>query len=686
MKRILILLSALLLTALGSDVYAQKTKTENDYNLKKAYEVLNEEKDEAKALDLVTKQLRETPDNVDALVLRVRLLRRKREFGQAFQDINHALKVNKPKKTEVANSTLHWWKAYIYQDMRDKENAAASFKTAYELAKKDNKENLQSIAFDYAQALYYLDDYAGADAIYRAMLKENEADQGAMVGLARNMIERKEYKDAVEILEKCRRYDADYAEVYRFLMQAYKGLGEENKAIDAGLDWFDKNDDAQADSIYVVLAKRPNYSEAGIKTRAKKSENPFTWKVFLCQYYEHLHKYAEAVKLYDEMEAEYGHYDAINVYRSDCYSELGLNELAIADISKAMEKDPDWNDFCRRGDYYRLAGNLDAAIADFTSAIEDEPRYAYPYYKRGWCYEMKGDMKKALAEYNLGIEMDEDYPYIYLMRGEVLQSQGNKAEADADFETVLQKDTIARGGSCRQYALHFLGRDKEAEEWMDRIIASDPERNGGYYDKACLFARMGRLDESLAALRVAFEKGFRDFAHLGLDDDMDPIRDLEGFKSLVAEYRAIHEAYLKDSDIVVPEREEQTTEIAVKRNPGGTFEIPCDINGLPLQMIFDTGASDVTISSVEANFMFKNGYLAEKDVKGKRYYQIANGQLSEGTVITLREVKIGDAVLHNVDASVVKSQKAPLLFGQSAMERFGTITIDNQNNKLIIRH
>ena len=156
MKRILILLSALLLTALGSDVYAQKTKTENDYNLKKAYEVLNEEKDEAKALDLVTKQLRETPDNVDALVLRVRLLRHKLEVGQALQDINHALKVNKPKKTEVANSTLHWWKAYIYQDMGDWQSAAASFKTAYELAQKDNKDNLQSISFDYAQALYSL--------------------------------------------------------------------------------------------------------------------------------------------------------------------------------------------------------------------------------------------------------------------------------------------------------------------------------------------------------------------------------------------------------------------------------------------------------------------------------------------------------------------------------------------------
>ena len=73
-------------------------------------------------------------------------------------------------------------------------------------------------------------------------------------------------------------------------------------------------------------------------------------------------------------------------------------------------------------------------------------------------------------------------------------------------------------------------------------------------------------------------------------------------------------------------------------------------------------------------------------IKGKKYYQIANGEISAGTVITLREVKIGDAVLRNVDASVVKSQKAPLLLGQSAMERFGTITIDNINNKLLIKH
>lgn len=634
MKKIVTLLTVTLLTVLSVNAYAQKNKTDNDYNLKKAYEVLQEENDEAKGLELVNKQLRETPDNVEAPLLRVRLLRRKNEFGQAPQDINHAIKVNKPKKTEVRNSTLHWWKAYIYEDMGDKVNAAASFKTACELARKDDKENLPSISFDYAQSLYDLGDYAGADAIYRKMLVLDEADQAAMAGLARNMIEREQYSEAID----------------------------------------------------KVMLKRLNYAEASIKTRIKKTENRFQWMAFLCQFYETSHQYAEAVRTYDEFEAEFGHYDEINVYRSDCYSELGLNELAIADISKAMEKDPDWQLYVRRGDYYWLNGDLDLAIADFNAAVEDAPKEGYCYYRRGWTYEMQGERKKAMEDYNMGLEMTQDYPYLYLMRGELLLLEGKKTEADADFEMVIQKDTIADNGSCRQYALYFLGRDNEAEEWMNKIIEEDPGNYGNYYDQACLYSRMGRLEESIAALRKSFEKGYLSFSHIRLDDDLDAVRDLPEFKALMEEYEAKHTEYLKQFELSMPEKEETVTEIAVKRNPGGTFEIPCDINGLALQMVFDTGASDVTISSVEADFMFKNGYLSEKDIKGKTYYQIANGQISEGTTITLREVKIGDAVLHNVDASVVKSQRAPLLLGQSAMERFGAITIDNQNNKLIIKH
>ena len=81
------------------------------------------------------------------------------------------------------------------------------------------------------------------------------------------------------------------------------------------------------------------------------------------------------------------------------------------------------------------------------------------------------------------------------------------------------------------------------------------------------------------------------------------------------------------------------------RKPGGTYEIPCEVNGLSLSFVFDTGASDVTLSAVEAIIMYRHGYLLDIDKTGTQQYIIANGDIVEGTTIKIRELKIGDIVL-----------------------------------------
>jgi len=117
---------------------------------------------------------------------------------------------------------------------------------------------------------------------------------------------------------------------------------------------------------------------------------------------------------------------------------------------------------------------------------------------------------------------------------------------------------------------------------------------------------------------------------------------------------------------------------------GGVYLIPCKVNALPLKFIFDTGASEVSISLTEALFMLKNGYLTESDIKGTVYYSIANGDIAEGTKINIQKIEVGKQTLYNVEASIVHSTEAPLLFGQSAMERFGKFTMDYPNSNLII--
>ena len=115
---------------------------------------------------------------------------------------------------------------------------------------------------------------------------------------------------------------------------------------------------------------------------------------------------------------------------------------------------------------------------------------------------------------------------------------------------------------------------------------------------------------------------------------------------------------------------------------GNLFAIPCKINGLPIKLLFDTGASGVSISLTEAMFMYKNGYLSDDDIGGTVYVQTANGDIVEDMEIVIREIEIGGLKITNIKATVSNSLNAPLLLGQSAIQKLGPIQLDG--NKLIV--
>lgn len=116
----------------------------------------------------------------------------------------------------------------------------------------------------------------------------------------------------------------------------------------------------------------------------------------------------------------------------------------------------------------------------------------------------------------------------------------------------------------------------------------------------------------------------------------------------------------------------------------GVFTVPCTVNGLPLRFILDTGASEVTISLTEAEFMIKNHLLSSEDLIATQTYQTANGRLSEGVKVILREIKFGDILMTNIVATIVLSDNAPLLLGQSVLSRIGKFQIDPLKNTLTI--
>lgn len=115
---------------------------------------------------------------------------------------------------------------------------------------------------------------------------------------------------------------------------------------------------------------------------------------------------------------------------------------------------------------------------------------------------------------------------------------------------------------------------------------------------------------------------------------------------------------------------------------GGIYKVPCTVNGVKMKFIFDTGASTVSMSQTMAQFLLDGDYLSTNDIKGLGQSQLADGSIVNHASIVLRDVEIGGMHLHDIRATVIEGQNAPLLLGQTAIEALGRISIEG--NRLII--
>lgn len=116
---------------------------------------------------------------------------------------------------------------------------------------------------------------------------------------------------------------------------------------------------------------------------------------------------------------------------------------------------------------------------------------------------------------------------------------------------------------------------------------------------------------------------------------------------------------------------------------GGVYLLPCVVNGVKMNFIFDTGASNVSISLTEALFLLKNGYLEDYDILGSSLSQVADGSIVENTEINLHSIEVNGIIITDVKAVVSNSIDAPLLLGQSAIQKLGKIEISGDSLYII---
>lgn len=667
-----------ILVLCSSAMLADNIKRPDSYNYSRGVEAINNNNAE-EALDYLNKEINEHPDNGYAFAWIALVRNYNEEFGRALTAANIAVK-KIPSKDKEYKAFAYGTRAKVYLNLEDTIQALKDYSQAINVMPDDDRLYNQRAQVYYEQGKYDL-----ADKDYLKMISLKEGDVMGYMGIGRNANAQKRYEDAIKQFDYVVKLEPNYSSAYSFRAESYIGLKKYNEAIDDVISALGIDRDRKAFYELQELADSAfEQTVAKLKVQKIKEPNEQSWDYDLGIVYERAAKYNKAIAYYKEsLEKESNIITASRI--SSCYDDLGDYDKALEYCNQAIALDSvKANYLYEKANILDNAGRTQEAIKTMSDYIANTPDEPAGYYQRGWFKDHSGDIEGALEDYTMAITLQPNEAYAYLNRGVLYRLKGENAKAESDFKQVVRLDSIPEDAECSFYAYYYLGQKDKAIEVLNTAL--DKDKKGNCYDAACLYSVMGEKEKALSYLRQSLEDGYRRFAHIKRDRDLNNIRNTEEFKVLMKEYEEKHlQEIVADAEGDDSAYELKVEEISFTKE-GGVCKVKCAINGLPLHFIFDTGATDVSISSVEATFMAKNDFLSSSDIIGKQNYQTADGNITEGTVINLKDVKLGSLHLNNIKASVVRNQAAPLLLGQSVLSKLGKIEIDNTKNVLRITH
>ncbi len=236
---------------------------------------------------------------------------------------------------------------------------------------------------------------------------------------------------------------------------------------------------------------------------------------------------------------------------ADCHSFLRLffasgdDSLDAADRAseRALQLDPDLSDaHASRGLALFLRNEFDQAEFHLRRAIEIDPQLYDPHYNSGRLRFAQGRMEEAAADFREACAIvPEAFDSWYLL-GMCYRRMGDEARArSADFECieaakrrVRSHPDDTRAWTMGAAVLAEMGEPERAERWIARAMAVDSEAPIIAYNAACVYARLGRVDEALKCLKTAVALLVVSRQWLENDPDLDPLRGDPRFQAFMA--------------------------------------------------------------------------------------------------------------------------------------------------------
>ncbi|MCK9616881.1 MAG: OmpA family protein [Lentimicrobiaceae bacterium] len=125
--------------------------------------------------------------------------------------------------------------------------------------------------------------------------------------------------------------------------------------------------------------------------------------------------------------------------------------------------------------------------------------------------------------------------------------------------------------------------------------------------------------------------------------------------------------------------------VAINILPNNNIEIPCIVDGFNRKIIFEKAEKDLTVSLEQTLKLLQDGAIGKSDFKGDAEKILAEGSVADKAVFTIKEMRIGDKTINNIEAIVSHRLKVPMMFGETILSKFSNFTIDEKKKQLIFK-
>ncbi|HRH67007.1 MAG TPA: tetratricopeptide repeat protein, partial [Bacteroidia bacterium] len=299
-----------------------------------------------------------------------------------------------------------------------------------------------------------LGNFNNAADLFAEVIRKDGSNAAAMYELANIYAEQKKYSDALFFSKSA--YQIDPSNPWYTL--SYADILQKNKKFDESADVLEKLVSAYPDRVdyYYEWASALLYAE----------------------------KPAEAIKVYDKLEAKTGVSKEISMQKARLYQRMNKNDKAVVELQKLIDYNP----------------------AD-----------AQSYGMLAELYQSMGQKEKALETYNKILQIDPENPFIHLSLADYYRNNGEKEKSVAELKKAFQNkdlDIETKLSILSSYyalvELHPELKD-QALEMCRLLIEAHPNESRAHAVYGDFLYQDKKTTEALAEFKTARDLGSKEF-------------------------------------------------------------------------------------------------------------------------------------------------------------------------------